>query len=56
MRKMMKFYAVPALVVATYSASAAAVDMDVVPMAEGGVLAAITMSVAAGIWLARRKR
>ena len=56
MRHMMKLCSVPALIAITHSSFAAAVDVGVIPMAEGGVLAAISLSVAAGIWLARRKQ
>jgi hypothetical protein len=56
MRHMMKLCSVPALIAITHSSTAAAIDVTVAPMAEGGVLAAIALSVAGGIWLARRKR
>ena len=56
MRHIMKFYGLPAVTVMYCSAVAAAVPMAPVPMAEGGLLAMITLSVMGGIWLARRKR
>jgi hypothetical protein len=56
MLHMMKLCSVPALIAITHSSIAAAAPVPGVPMAEGGVLAAISLSVAAGIWLARCKR
>jgi hypothetical protein len=56
MRHMMKLCSVPALIAITHSSIAAAVPTPVAPMEEGGVLAAISLSLAAGIWLARRKQ
>jgi len=57
MRHIMKFYGVPTAIAVMYSSAvAAAVPMIQVPMAEGGLLAMLTLSVMGGIWLARRKR
>jgi hypothetical protein len=56
MRHMMKLCSVPTLIAITHSSIVAAAPVNGVPMAEGGVLAAITLSLAGGIWLARRKR
>ena len=56
MRHMMKLCSVPALIAITHSSIAAATPVNAIPMEEGGVLAAISLSVAAGIWLARRKQ
>jgi len=54
----MKFYGLPAVVVmySTAAAAQATVPLVFVPMAEGGLLAMLTLSVMGGIWLARRKR
>jgi len=58
MRHIMKFYGVPTTIAVMYSSAVAAgpTPMAVVPMAEGGLLAMLTLSVMGGIWLARRKR
>ena len=59
MRQIMKFYGVPAVIAVMYSSTAAAdlVPMPTdLPMAEGGLLAMLTLSVMVGIWLAGRKR
>jgi len=62
-RHIIKFYGLPAVVV-MYSAYASAMATPPpsapsaipLPLAEGGLLAVLTLSVMGGIWLARRKR